>query len=106
LCVFTENGGFLPIHGDLDIKVNLKAKMKLLVNSTSQRCPNEIIKTFMIKDFFHLPPVSMTPVLHLDLRISPKFSKKFETALTVYSGAWGKLIQENPEVENLVTLSL
>jgi hypothetical protein len=31
----------------------------------------------------------------------------FETALAVYSGAWGKLIHEKmPEVENLVTLSL
>jgi hypothetical protein len=36
-----------------------------------------------------------------------KFSKKFQTALTVYSGAWGKLIHEKkPDVENLVTLSL
>ncbi len=24
----------------------------VLVNSTSQRCPNKIIKTFMIEDFF------------------------------------------------------
>jgi hypothetical protein len=39
--------------------------------------------------------------------ISVKFSKKFETALMVYSGAWGKLIHEkNPEAKNLVTLSL
>jgi hypothetical protein len=35
-----------------------------------------------------------------------EFSKKFETALMVYSGAWGKLIHEKTEVENLVTLSL
>jgi hypothetical protein len=36
-----------------------------------------------------------------------EFSKKFETTLLVYSGAWGKLIHEKkPEVENLVTLSL
>jgi hypothetical protein len=35
-----------------------------------------------------------------------KFSKRFETALMVYSGAGGKLIHEKkPEVENLVTLS-
>jgi hypothetical protein len=36
----------------------------------------------MIEDFFHLPPV-----VHLDL-------KKFEMALMIYSGAWGKLIHE------------
>ncbi len=35
-----------------------------------------------------------------------KFAKKFETSLMVYSGAWGKLIPEKPEVKNLVTLSL
>ncbi len=36
-----------------------------------------------------------------------KLSKKFETTLMGYSGAWGKLIfDEKPEVENLVALSL
>jgi hypothetical protein len=33
-----------------------------------------------------------------------ELSKKFEMALMVYSGAWGKLIHK--KVENLVTLSL
>ncbi len=36
----------------------------------------------MIEDFFHL------------LRISPRIFEKIETALMVYSGAWGKLIHE------------
>ena len=59
----------------------------------------------MIEDFFHLSPVSTTPVVNLEpLR---KFSKKFEMALMVYSGAWGKLIHEKkPEAKNLVTLFL
>jgi hypothetical protein len=39
------------ISGCWDLKVNLQAKMYLQVNSTSQRCPNKIIKTFMIEDF-------------------------------------------------------
>jgi hypothetical protein len=55
--------------------VNLKAKMYLYVNFTSQRCLNKIIKiikTFMIEDFFHLLPMSTTRVLHLELRISPR----------------------------------
>jgi hypothetical protein len=43
----------------------------------------------MIEDFFHLPPV-----VHLDLRRSPRFFEKFDTALMVYSGTWGKLIHE------------
>ncbi len=65
------------------------------------------MKAFMIEDFFHLPPLSTTPVVHLELRISPRIFEKFETALMVYSGAWGKLIHEKKlEVENLGTLSL
>ncbi len=42
----------------------------------------------------NLPPVSLTPVVHLDLRISPRFSKKFEMILMLLSGAWGKVIHE------------
>ncbi len=60
---FNDTGGNLPrcqrhrwqimatISGCWDLKVNLKAKMNLSVNSTSQRCPNKIIKTFMIFPF-------------------------------------------------------
>jgi hypothetical protein len=39
-------------------------------------CPNKIIKTFMIEDFLHLPPVSLTPVASLKLRISPRIFEK------------------------------
>ncbi len=45
----------------------------------------KIIKIFQFEDFCHLPPVSC------------EFSKKFETALLVYSGAWGKLIHEKKQ---------
>ncbi len=55
----------------------------------------------MIEDFFHLPPVSTTPVVHLELRISPRISEKFETALMVYSGAWGKLIHEKNQKQKI-----
>ncbi len=49
----------------------------------------------MIEDFLHLPPVSLIPVANLELRIHLReFSKKFETTIMVYSGAWGKLIHE------------
>jgi hypothetical protein len=63
----------------------------------------------MIEDFSHLPPVSKTRVVHLCMSCEylPEFLNKFETALMIYSGAWGKLVHEkNHEVENLVTLSL
>jgi hypothetical protein len=43
----------------------------------------------MIEDFIHLPLVSTTPVVHFC-----EWSKKFETALMVHSGAWGKLIHK------------
>ncbi len=42
----------------------------------------------------NLPPVSLTPVVHLDLRISREFSKKIEMILMLLSGAWGKVIHE------------
>ncbi len=48
----------------------------------------------MIEDFLHLLLVSTTPVANLELPIAPRIFEKFETALMVYSGAWGKLIHE------------
>ncbi len=41
----------------------------------------------MIEDFLHLPQT-------LSFEYLREFSKKFETTLTVYSGVWGKVIQE------------
>jgi len=43
------------ISGCRYLKVNLKAKMYIFVNSTTQRCPNKIIKIFLVEDFSHLP---------------------------------------------------
>jgi hypothetical protein len=60
----------------------------------------------MIEDFSHLLRLSTTPVVHLELQTSPQINEKFETALMVYSGAWGKLIHEKNQVENIMTLSL
>ncbi len=82
------------ISGCRYLKVNLKAKMYIYVNSAIQRCPNKIIKIFLIEDFFHLPPVSTTPVVNLELRIFPRISKKFETVPMGYSEAGGKLIDK------------
>ncbi len=72
------------ISGCRHLKVNLKAKIYIYVNSTTQRCQNKIIKIFLLEGFLHLPPVSLTPVANLGLRISPRiFKKKFDTALMV-----------------------
>jgi hypothetical protein len=70
----------------------------------------KIIKTFLIEDFLHLPPVLTTPVsktlvVHLELRISPQIFEKIQNGPTGV-GAWGKLIHKKPEVENLVALFL
>jgi hypothetical protein len=53
-----------------------------------------MIKTFPNEDFFHLPLVSTTLVVHLELQISLRIFEKFETTLMVCLGAWGKLIHE------------
>ncbi len=64
------------ISGCRHLKVNLKAKIYIYVNSTTQRCPNKIIKIFLLEGYFHLPPVSLTPVANLELRISPQIFEK------------------------------
>ncbi len=55
----------------LHLNVNLKKTFTCIYMLTGyQRCPNKIFKTFPIKDFFHLPPMSTTLVVHLELWIS------------------------------------
>ncbi len=66
----------------------LEGKNLYFFNSTTKRCPNTITETFLIEDFFHLPLVSMTPVVHLELRISQRFFEKIwngPNGLMVYS---------------------
>ncbi len=55
--------------------------MFLYTNSTTQRCQKEIKKIFQIEDVFHLPLVSTTPVVHLELWISPQFFEKIRNGL-------------------------
>jgi hypothetical protein len=64
------------MSGCRHLKVNLKAKIYIYVNSTIQRCPNKIIKIFLLEGFFHLPPVSLTLVANLELQISPRIFEK------------------------------
>ena len=39
------------ISGCRPLKVNLEAKIYIYVNSTTQRCPNKIVKIFLLEDF-------------------------------------------------------
>jgi hypothetical protein len=61
----------------------------------------------MIKEFFHLPPVSMTPVVHLELRIYPRIFEKNRNGPNGILRGFGETDSwKKPEVENLETLSL
>ncbi len=53
---------------------------------------SEIIKTFMIEDFFHYHQCQRHRWCTLSCEYLREFSTKFKTALMVYSRAWGKLI--------------
>jgi hypothetical protein len=72
-----DTGGKSPIHQNnannrlLTPLCELEEKLYFDVNSTIQKCPNKIFKTFLIVDFIHLPPVSMTQMVHLELPVSP-----------------------------------
>ncbi len=95
------------VSGCRHLKVNLKAKIYIYAYSTTQRFPNKIIKIFQFEDFCHLPPVSTAPVVHLELRISPRIFEKIRNGPIGIlrdlgeSDSWKK-----PDVENLVALSL
>jgi hypothetical protein len=78
-------------------------------NSTTHRCPKEIMKIFQIEDFFHLPPVSTTPVVvHLELCIMylHKFSKNLTCPYGIIRGLGETDPCGKPGVKNLVALSL
>ncbi len=77
------------------------------VISTIQRGPNKIIKIFLIEHFFNLPPVSTTPVVNLELRISPRIFEKIRNGPNGILRGLGETDSlKKPEVEILVALSL
>jgi hypothetical protein len=89
------------ISGCRYLKVNLKAKMYIYVNSTIQRCPNKIIKIFLIKDFFHLPPVSTTLVVNLELRISLRIFEKIRNGPDGILWGWGETDDEKNQKQKI-----
>ncbi len=64
-------------NGNRHLKWTWRQKFIFLLNSTTQKCANKFIKIFLLEDFFYLPPVSTTPVVHLEPRISPPIFEKF-----------------------------
>ncbi len=55
----------------------------------------------------NLPSVSLIPVVHLDLRISPRIFENIRNdPIVLFSGAWGKVIMKKSEEKNLATRSI
>jgi hypothetical protein len=95
------------ISGCRHLKVNLKAKIYIYVNSSNVRCPNKIIKIFVLEGFFHLPPVLLTPVANLELRISTRIFEKIRNGSNgIIRGLGETGLRKKPEAKNIVTLSL
>ncbi len=63
------------------------------------------MKNFLIEDFFYLPLVSTTLVMHLELRISPRIFEKIRNGPHGIIRGLRETVRK-PEVENLVALSL
>ncbi len=95
------------ISGCRHLKVNLKAKIYIYVYSTTQRCPNKIIKIFLLEGFLHLAPVSLTPVANLELRISQRIFEKIQNGPNgIIRGLGDTDSRKKPAAKNLLTLSL
>jgi hypothetical protein len=87
--------------------MSVKKKIYLYVNSSNQWCPKKIIKHFLIEDFFHLPLVSTTPVVHVELQISPRIFEKIRNGPSGIIRGLGETDPcRKPDVKNLVALSL
>jgi hypothetical protein len=56
-------------------------------------------KIFKQKIFnnFVCAPLPLTPIVHLEPRISPGICENFDMAVMVNSDAWGKLIHEKKQ---------
>ncbi len=72
------------LSGRRHLKVNLKVKIYICVNSYTQRCPNRIIKIFWLKIFFICHRCQWHWWCTLNCEYLPELLKKFETALMVY----------------------
>jgi hypothetical protein len=75
-------------------KMNLKKKMYLYNNFKTQRCPKEIMQIFWLKIFSICHGCQRHRWCTLSCEYLREFLKKIETAVMVYSGAWGKLTYE------------
>ncbi len=63
------------------LKVNLKEKNYLFVDSSTEWCPDKIIKTFLIEDFFHFHRCQRHRWWTLSCKDLRDFPNKFENGL-------------------------
>ncbi len=67
---------------------------------------NNFIKIFELEGFFHLRPVSLTPVANLELQIRRIFEKIRNGPNVIIRSLGETNSRKKPEAKNLVTLSL
>ncbi len=91
------------ISGCRHLKVNLRAKLYIHVNSSTQRCPNKLIKIFLIENFF----ICHRCQRHQWCTLNCKYLREFRNGPNgILRGLEETDSWKKPEVENLVALSL
>jgi hypothetical protein len=73
---------------------NWRQKCIYMLTLLSKGVPTKLLQFFWLNIFFHLPPVSATPVVNLELRISPRIFEKIRNGPNGIFWGWGKLIDE------------
>ncbi len=69
--------------------------------------PAALLPPVSLTPVANLPPVLLIPVVHLDLRISPRIFEKIRNGPNAILWGWGETdSSKKPEAKNLVTLSL
>ncbi len=103
-CRWHKRQIMVTISGCRHLKVNLKAKIYIFVNSSTQRCQTkQLLQFFLLKIFSICHRCQRHWWCPLNCEYLRKFLKKFEAVLMV----WGETdSRKKPEVENLVALSL
>jgi hypothetical protein len=78
------------ISGCRHLKVNLKAKIIFMLTLLPKGVHTKLLIIFLLEGFFHLPPVSLTPVANLELQISPQIFEKIRNSLNGIPWGWGE----------------
>ncbi len=87
------------ISGSRHLKVNLKAKIYVFT-----LLPKGVL---LLEGFFHLPPVSLTPVANPEMRIFSGIFEKIRNDPNGIIRGFGETdSRKKPEAKDLVTLSL